>query len=454
MSVREDRLEPDHRFLESFPARIRAALVDDLNGVTHERTMDMLEGWDNLPVPASIPERYNANISFETIRSIAHLCGAHRTAQEARDYVLGHLMVYAGGHLADNEAGRWVRLATEFSHRHSFAYATLQLFGNRRVSMRVLPPSYRSQPRLQTPIQLHTNERQSVAISFDDGHVRFLVSTSRQLLPLDSARVIAYLRTARGPEHIAPKTITINPLLGCSERCNFCFRQYDTVGQRRFGALEQIPLFRLAPADMSRYIAYKFRTHDFPTIGQIGLVTGAYRNFDDLYTYTSSFLAHLARETDQGFNPHTRQHQELLILTHLVTERAQMAALKALGVHHLEHTLEVIGDETRQRIMPQQSRNPSLASKGSVSFSHVLSFIADAVAVFGEDKFSVALIIGLDDYDTTVRGLDALHRAGLRRLSCPVFQPYSYDAFGDMAMSFEEVMRIKRHAELLFVRRY
>ncbi|HUS26114.1 MAG TPA: hypothetical protein VMY99_02080 [Nevskiaceae bacterium] len=131
-----------------------------------------------------------------------------------------------------------------------------------------------------------------------------------------------------------------------------------------------------------------------------------------------------------------------------------MEALKALGVRHLEHTLEVIDDKRREHIMPKRAKNPAVLNKGEVTFDQVLASIPDGVAVFGADRYTATMLIGLDDFQTSVAGLRALREAGLSKLSSPVFQTYTYSGLRDYAMSFSEVMETRRMASRLFARQY
>ncbi|HUS26113.1 MAG TPA: hypothetical protein VMY99_02075 [Nevskiaceae bacterium] len=308
-------------FVRTFPHYMHPMLRDDLVDDMHLRTLDQLKRWSEIDAPESVPVAFRTNLTLQNYsHEVAKQAeGRLPTAQDALT-VLGHMMIYCGVHPVGSKSHSWVHLGRELPERESFPYATLQLMDERRVPMRAAPPSYQEHDQLRTPFELVGHSR-GVEVVFRQGNVVLPIAYTDKTLPPSSARTVAYVREKRDPQDPHPLSIRANPLLGCGERCTFCHRQYEQLGNLALGALEKAPLFRMDPNDITRYAFYKFNNLSLDKLEEFGLVTGSFTNFNDLYTYVEELSLSLIEHSGGAFNPMQNEHQSIPVLTHLATEK-------------------------------------------------------------------------------------------------------------------------------------
>lgn len=412
------------------------------------RNIAEIENWDNIPTP-EVPDGYRANLTIEElIEEIKLHCGLDYQADEPA--VLGPLIIYAGVHPQDTRARQWMRIGVEFSPATTFAYSAVEMYG-RRMPMRAIPGSWQNHPQLRTAfIMRGSNYHDGIDIFYNDGNDESLIGSSQTMLPLDSPRVLSYMRSNRGS---GPNlSITINPIQTCPIRCQFCYRGYDRINGKDGEVTENVSLISLRPDQMADHLITKFSGLDFSQLQQISLLSGAFPHFDALYKYITHFVAVISARTHGEFDPIRNSHQNIHMLTHLARSADKLQALKAAGVKTLQDTVEIIDDQTRKRVMPKANpRNVFVVGKADDSFGDILQVIPDGVRIYG-DGYSVTAIIGLDDYETTVAGLRALKGTGLRSLAYPTFQPYGIKDMGLYKMDFSQIMNVRRRAASLFAR--
>jgi hypothetical protein len=439
-------------FQKSHPA-VREVLRKDLEADPNDSVnANNLPEWENMGIPSLVPEIYNANLRYATLQELWIRYQSDRVPLEFQE-LINYAIIFSGVHPLDRASRDWARLSREYPPSESFPFITGK-FNGRRMPARAIPPNFQQTDRLHTPFYVKgADQRCAIEILLDVNNQQMIVGTMDELLPLDSPSVVAYMRQARGPDHKQKFSITINPLLSCGERCVFCYRQYGLWGNTQLGAQKKFPLVRIQPETMAEYLAIKFSQVDFSRLSYIGLVTGAFKNYADLYNYIDSFVSSLYRVTNGGFNI-GKNGQGITLLTHLATTREKMLALKKAGVIELEHTLEMFDDQKKRKIIPVLSKSDSVSPKSDIGFDQVLSLISQGIEIFGDDRFSVTAILGIDDYDTTVRGLKSLRRGGLAKLSFPVYQTYNRTGMSLYRMSFEELIETRQLAKNLFVRQY
>ncbi len=81
-------------------------------------------------------------------------------------------------------------------------------------------------------------------------------------------------------------------------------------------------------------------------------------------------------------------------------------------------------------------------NKGDVSFEGILGILSQASNVFGIDKIEPVLIIGLDTYQDTMRGLRALKNGGYEILTHTVFRAYTEDQLQYYSMDLGEIVDV------------
>lgn len=439
-------VETDPR-LSRFRSNIQYALSKDLHRGPQDLLWDLSHtGWEETPPPI-MPDHFAANIGTTAVRElIDRFTPYFDNPFDARDFVMANMLQFSGVRPTDDAGFSWVRLEREYSPRYSFPFATQTLFGRGKlVGVRAVPASFQNSDQLRTPFFLDGSAKEGVRFTYDDGENAFTVTEASEQRPLQSAREIVYARPVRKRDGTESHRVIVNPLIGCRELCNFCVRQYDTVGKVELGADELFSRNRLTADEMAEYAFIKFPWLKTGGIESIGIVTGAFANFDNLHNFVDRFSSAVARLTKGTFDPAANSHQSMFVLTHLVTEREQMEAMQQLGVGNISHTLEVIDDSRRHIIIPPQTDHPNIVNKADVTFEQALRALPEANEVFGADKFRVIVIIGLDDLETTIYGTTALHNAGAGSLDTSIFRAHSVASLGDYAMGFVDLMRAKQH---------
>lgn len=427
---------------------LKKDLIDDQSGV---RTADNLPEWENMKIPSFVPDVYKPNLKYEQLNALLEkhkFDKAPLSFQELMNYAI----IYSGVHPIDVASRGHAGLLNEYPASESFPFITGKFHG-RRLPVRAIPPTFQDTDSLHTPFVTKGNNSTGVELFLNTGANEVSIGNINEFLPLDSPSVIAYIRQTKGPEHKDVLSITINPIFACGEQCAFCYRQYGLWGNTEKGALHKTSLVRIQPDIMARYITTKFKDVDFAQVKYIGVVTGTFKNFDDLYNYLVCFTGSLKNYTNGSFDV-KQNNQGIAILTHLVTSKEQMLALKDVGVTELEHSLEMFHAEHKTKVIPVLTKNKNVTPKSSIKFDEVLEFIPDAIKIFGVEGFSSTAIIGLDDYNSTKVGLTKLKQAGLVKLSFPIYQTYNRDGMSLYRMSFEETIESRQLAKNLFIRQY
>lgn len=421
---------------------VKSVLLKDLTDeFGNFRSANELDSWVGMKIPPKVPSCYIPNLDASLLERTME---KHKTDKVPlkNEELLNYGIIYSGIHPADFQSREWARLLDVYPQSNSFPFITGEL-NSRRTPARAIPPTFQADEKLHTPFIGHGSSTREIEVEFYGGPRRFSVGKITKLLPLDSPSVIAYVRRLKGPEHRQDLSITINPLLACGERCAFCYRQYGLLGNIELGAKEKTPLIRIQPEVMARYIRIKFANLDLRKVVHFGLVTGAFKNYDDLYNYLVKFRTELNVEAGQGFT----------ILTHLATSKEQMLGLRDLGVTELQHTMEIFDDSRRREIMPVLSRNTNIVPKYSVSFDKVLSMVKPGQEIFGEG-FAVSSILGIDNFTNTINSLVRLRKEGLIKLSFPVYQTYNLEGISLYNMTFPELIEARQMAKSLFIRQY
>ena len=88
--------------------------------------------------------------------------------------------------------------------------------------------------------------------------------------------------------------------------------------------------------------------------------------------------------------------------------------LKSLGLHELSINIELAGEQAARELMPQKWRQ---------GLDHYLRFIAAAADVLGPGRVRSMVMVGLEPLDDTLRGIEAILRAG----GVPVLSPFRPD---------------------------
>jgi hypothetical protein len=414
---------------------------------------DIYEGETNNPNILTAKD-----VDLSSIAEPAHVPGFNVNADYERLQIAGQdtlrtLLqgaIYSGVRIGNDAAKPWARLGKEFSPDDSHFYVTGEFSApkdmeTRRLSLRVIPEHW-SSPNFDTPFSVH-GSGDVLEVVNDYAEESIVLGSIQHLLPLDSPRTIAYRREGR---RNGDNGIVINPIMTCPHRCGFCSRQYDSLNHE-VASENKLPLAQFSPKEIVDYAAFKYPDTNWRELERVSLVTGSFNTFEDLHTYLDGMGKALYEKSNGEFNPAENENQEILVLTHLARTRSDFEQLKELGVA-LQDTIEILDDDRRHEHMPVA--HTKAIPKFAYSQEDILGSIPVAVDVLGTRDYRATLILGLDDFETTRRGLIDMRSSGLRRLYTPAFQPYGIKDHALYKMTFLELAKMRSFISQTFDRVY
>jgi hypothetical protein len=351
----------------------------------------------------------------------------------------------ATGVYVDESAKPHFRTKPDFDYRNALFHARITL-GNERLAVRGVPDAWVTQdPRLGTPFKIFKEDSVLNVYHMSDHGATTLVGSSSEVgvLGSTSLKVLAY--NSRGDNAERDTSITTNPIQYCPLRCSFCRREYDTLDEMRAGSSrsENTQIANIPPEDMADHLVRnRYKNIDWSSEMQIALVTGTFRDFEGMKRYIQAFGAAMHHLTDGAFDPANNLRQNLHISTHLARNSDQMNQLYGMGVHSIQDTIEIVNNDTRRQHM--RKANPEdrrLQAKGELTFEDCLDSVEAGLEVFGPTGYYAALVLGLDNYDDTQRGLHALKDHGLRSLDASIYQPFNKASLNLYSMSAANIIR-------------
>jgi hypothetical protein len=400
------------------PAAKLLALDVHMAGAPHLLRAGDAVGWDDVS-----PLRYRPpRTADELARELE--AQAFAFGEPALPRVLRALAQYAGV-APEGAAANYFTLDAKLSPTRLHPWARLGLPG-RQANVRAIPGGWQVNPLLRTPLVATESGTGQLALWFDDGAERVELGTAPVLKPNTTAPM-AY-RTA-------DDIITANPRMICPQDCLFCIRHHLDASRNQ--------LVNFSARETAEYLVARFGDVDWASMRLVKFVTGAFSTFDQLLAFLERFAVAISELTNGRFDPIHRPDQGVFVITNLGRTREEMQALKHAGVAMLEHTIEIVDDRTRRLLMTTAAHGGAAIAKGDGTFADMLAAAAVGAAEF-QDKFGVALVVGMDDFDTTRRGLRELSQAGVRCVTAGIFVPNAYDELTLMQMRFSEVMDIRR----------
>lgn len=184
--------------------------------------------------------------------------------------------------------------------------------------------------------------------------------------------------------------VRIAPITGCAFTCKFCNLPYEFRYRRKDieGLLEAVEVASLDPVQPARHV----------------LISGGTPRPEHY-----GFLREVYEAVIQSF-----PNLSVDIMMVPIPEVLDVEKLEAIGVHELSINLEVYNDEIARRVMRrkhQQGRD------------HLLEFVGHAASVLGHGRVRSMLMVGVEPLEDTLRGVEALVRAGC----VPVLSPFRPD---------------------------
>lgn len=189
--------------------------------------------------------------------------------------------------------------------------------------------------------------------------------------------------------------------------CEFCFRN-DMV--HRFSNITAVELIEKIEREENLRDGGATLRH----VDEVSIVTGSYTH-DELYLQEMKQLV-------KGIKKLIRDDVSVVIGSHEGKGKKMYQELRDAGVTTFAFALESIDDHIRSTKMKNR--------KGGVPVDEILTYIAQAIDVFGDDGVIVRLVVGMGDdlgeeFVDTVRTIVAMGTTG-PRWNLNVFMPFTH----------------------------
>jgi hypothetical protein len=204
--------------------------------------------------------------------------------------------------------------------------------------------------------------------------------------------------------------VRVSPIGGCAMHCNYCdtpYRQYEYKTRPITQLIEAINL----------------ALRDTRLLAQHILISGGTPHIAD-YGYENEVYAAIA----QSF-PHIDVDVMMVPLQGLL----DVKELHTTGIHGLAINLELFNEDIAAAVM---------GHKAKASRNLYLNFIEKAVEEFGVGKVRSAMIVGLEPYEDTLRGVEALAERGCDPMLSP-FRPHPLTPLANLSPpSMEDLLYV------------
>lgn len=362
--------------------------------------------------PKVIASQMRFNYSLTELRSLAEIC-------ESKDDFYIYASSICGVEIDDDFALRYVGVPEEKTNRFLRAIITIN---DRPFTMRVVPKSWQKNNSIfATNFHIRGN-----VLSLESQELGTITSYCK----LCSINNIAYISKNLNSENV----LCINPLQYCGQACKFCLRTQEIYSNNKKNTL-----INLDPAQMCRFLISELPNIDFGSLNEIYISTGRFRTKKDLLRYLKTFFLEVSKIWGEKFDPSRNQNQWIKVSTHLLDTCEAMSEAKQYGVKKYLYPIEMVSSSKRKAFMTHPSMREN---KGEISFEEILGILDQASGVYGKDKIEPVLIIGLDTYQDTMRGLEALKNEGYETLTHTIFRAYTEEQLQYYSMDLEEIVDV------------
>jgi len=369
--------------------------------------------------PCKLNAGIRFNYSFEDLQRISEKYSGK--SEKGLNNVLILALSICGLRIIDDNSLSLIKpfLGYEKHSRYLRVSGTIK---NRRLTMRVVPNSWGdSDALISTRFTLQGRD-----VFLDDTKIGELSS----LFTASSLKNLAYITKNVKDEY----NLNLNPYQLCAQNCLFCSKGYRHMTK----SLRQ-SLVNLNPEQILRYVEKKLPELNFDLLTEVIVLTGRYANCDKLLDYVASIITGVRKMSGGKFDPTKNTHQRVKISTHLLASKDDMLKAKNIGINRYIYPIEVFNDDLRRRYMTVDSYTDN---KGGVPINSVFESLEEAISVFGINAVEPVIIIGLDSYEDTVRGIQRIKNLGVDILTYSIFRVYDYDQFEMYRMTFEEIMDV------------
>ena len=324
-----------------------------------------------------------------------------------------------GVEIDDDFALQYVGVPEEKTNRFLRAIITIN---DRPFTMRVVPNCWQKKNSI-----FATNFHIRGNVLFLESQELGRITSYCKLCSINNS---AYIAKNLNKENV----LCINPLQYCGQACKFCLRTQDIYSRKKKNTL-----INLDPAQMCRFLISELPDIEFGSLNEIYISTGRFTTKKDLLRFLKTFKNEVSNIWGDKFDPARNQNQWFKVSSHLLDTYEAMAEAKQYGVKKYLYPIEIISNSKRKAYMTHPSMRDN---KGDVSFEGILGILSQASNVFGIDKIEPVLIIGLDTYQDTMRGLRALKNGGYEILTHTVFRAYTEDQLQYYSMDLGEIVDV------------
>lgn len=378
--------------------------------VTHE----MIESF---AVPKGLDDNVRFDYSFEELKAIAAEFGLVETQDQFKEFLIFALL-FCGIRIGNDEALEYVKTISGFAPGFRF-YRVSGLFGTSRITVRVVPNHWKG--RFTSHFVLRSS-----TIWIDN----YKLGELKAIFTDSSIFNLSYITENQEGEIV----LSVNPFQKCAQHCRFCFK-----GTRAMLTSLNEKLVNLSAEEIVRYVEVEYPNYDFSKIIEIVVLTARFGSLNQLMLFMERFYKEIVRVSNGLFDPNKNDWQRIKVSTHLLTTREAMEQVYNFGVRRYIYPIEIFNDALRQTYMTslyyQKGNN-----KGDASIDEVYTCLTEAKKVYGADNVEPVVILGIDTFEDTFRGLQNLKRNGINLLTYNVFRVYDSDQLEMYHMSLKDIL--------------
>lgn len=368
--------------------------------------------------------------SYEEIKALYNK--NDRNERESFDSFLVNVFSFCGIRIVGENALKYVKKTDGFLQESRFDRIT-GIIKDRRFTARIVPDSW--QGSFRTKFELHGTD------IICDG---VLVAQIDAFYVGNTINNIFYLAKNTDDETI----LTINPLQFCAQYCKFCYK----------GIKDLLPDYRkrlrnYSAQEVLKRIQEKYENLKYEDISEITVMTGRFQSYNQMKRFLSELYAGIVSISDGRFDPCRNNWQRIKISTHLIDSKDKMYELKKYGISRYIYPIETVCDDTRKALMSSKSFTAG-TNKGDVPFSEIIECLRLAREVYGEDNVEATIVLGLDQKDDLIEGLNRIYETDARILTYSFFRAYSLEQLSLYKMTLEEMLDIEDWIRTHFKRGY
>ena len=371
--------------------------------------------------PQNLQENIRFNYTFCELKKIAELYGFNESKEKFNTFLLQAIQ-YCGIRIGDEAALQYVKTISGFPKKFRY-FRIAGLWGTTRLTIRIVPDQWTG--RFTSNFVLKGSE-----MWIDD----YFIGELKAIFTGSSLYNLAYVTENQNSE----KILSINPLQKCEQNCQFCFK-----GSRAMLSSFRDTLINLKADEMLRFLQVEYPELDYSELTELVVLTARFRDTDQLISYISEIYRGICKISNGGFDPLTHSNQRIKVSTHLLSDLDSMKRIFQVGVRRYIYPIEIFSNKLRRKYMVSPFYEKG-SNKGDVSIEEIYKSLNIATSIFGIENIEPVIILGIDTYKNTKKGITTLKSIGLKLLTHNTFRVYDSDQMEMYHMSFEELVDIQQ----------